>query len=290
MKEVCDLHAEAFSGAEFLHGPVALVEPDYPVLIFMATDEAGPGLRRLAADIATRARPCSPPNRARCIPAGCRHCGRPGRCRCNLPDTRASRLAVHLAARRGTDADRRATCRRSPAQDDRGRARRGRQHNGPLRPPMAGAEWSGSMAPGRHAVAADRFDGRLRRDAAVLIEGTDIAAVVPRRELPAGLAVRQNAGRRVAGARLHRHPGQWRRRRAVQRRADSEGIAAIAAAHRRFGTTALLPTLITDTADKMAPPMRAVAARWPPRMPGVLGIHLEGPFLSPERPGCTIRR
>ena len=49
------------------------------------------------------------------------------------------------------------------------------------------------MAPGRHAVAAEFvFDGaELRRDAAIVIEGTDIAAVVPRRELPAGLAVRQ---------------------------------------------------------------------------------------------------
>jgi glucosamine--fructose-6-phosphate aminotransferase (isomerizing) len=48
LKENCNLHAEAFSGAEFVHGPVALVEPDYPILMFMPTDEAAAGLRDLA--------------------------------------------------------------------------------------------------------------------------------------------------------------------------------------------------------------------------------------------------
>jgi glutamine---fructose-6-phosphate transaminase (isomerizing) len=51
LKEVANLHAEAFSGAEVLHGPVALVEPDYPVLMFTPCDETAPGLRRLAADL-----------------------------------------------------------------------------------------------------------------------------------------------------------------------------------------------------------------------------------------------
>jgi glutamine---fructose-6-phosphate transaminase (isomerizing) len=51
LKETSNLHAEAFSGAEFLHGPVALVEPSYPVLLFMPTDEAADGLRALAADL-----------------------------------------------------------------------------------------------------------------------------------------------------------------------------------------------------------------------------------------------
>jgi glucosamine--fructose-6-phosphate aminotransferase (isomerizing) len=52
LKEIANRHAEAFSGAEFLHGPVALVEPRYPILMFMPGDEAGDGLWRLAADLA----------------------------------------------------------------------------------------------------------------------------------------------------------------------------------------------------------------------------------------------
>jgi glucosamine--fructose-6-phosphate aminotransferase (isomerizing) len=52
LKEVANLHAEAFSGAEFLHGPVALVSTHYPILVFMPTDAAADGLRRLATDLA----------------------------------------------------------------------------------------------------------------------------------------------------------------------------------------------------------------------------------------------
>ncbi len=51
LKETCHLHAEAFSGAEFLHGPVALVSSRYPVLMFMPTDEAAAGMAGLAADL-----------------------------------------------------------------------------------------------------------------------------------------------------------------------------------------------------------------------------------------------
>jgi glucosamine--fructose-6-phosphate aminotransferase (isomerizing) len=51
LKETCSLHAEAFSGAEFLHGPVALVSPLYPVLMFMPTDAAAQGMRQLAAEL-----------------------------------------------------------------------------------------------------------------------------------------------------------------------------------------------------------------------------------------------
>ena len=72
-----------------------------------------------------------------------------------------------------------------------------------------------------------------------------------------------------------------------------EGIAAIAAAHRRFGTTALLPTLISDTPRDDARGQRRGTDRLA-RDPGVLGIHFEGPFLSPASAGvhdpAMIRR
>ncbi len=51
LKETCDLHAEPFSGAEFLHGPIALVSNRYPILMFMPTDQAAAGLHSLAADL-----------------------------------------------------------------------------------------------------------------------------------------------------------------------------------------------------------------------------------------------
>jgi glucosamine--fructose-6-phosphate aminotransferase (isomerizing) len=51
LKETSNFHAEAFSGAEFVHGPIALIEASYPVLLFMPTDQAADGLRELAADL-----------------------------------------------------------------------------------------------------------------------------------------------------------------------------------------------------------------------------------------------
>jgi glucosamine--fructose-6-phosphate aminotransferase (isomerizing) len=51
LKETCNLHAEAFSGAEFLHGPVALAAARYPIVMFMPNDQAAPGMRQLAADL-----------------------------------------------------------------------------------------------------------------------------------------------------------------------------------------------------------------------------------------------
>jgi glucosamine--fructose-6-phosphate aminotransferase (isomerizing) len=51
LKETCNLHAEAFSGAEFLHGPVALAAARYPILMLLPTDQAAPGMRQLAADL-----------------------------------------------------------------------------------------------------------------------------------------------------------------------------------------------------------------------------------------------
>jgi len=51
LKETCNLHAEAFSGPEFQHGPISLVSPLYPIMLFMPTDAAAMGLRDLAADL-----------------------------------------------------------------------------------------------------------------------------------------------------------------------------------------------------------------------------------------------
>jgi len=51
LKETCNLPAEAFSGAEFLHGPVALVSARYPALMLMPNDAAAPGMQQLAANL-----------------------------------------------------------------------------------------------------------------------------------------------------------------------------------------------------------------------------------------------
>lgn len=60
------------------------------------------------------------------------------------------------------------------------------------------------------------------------------------------------------------------------------GLQAIVAAHRATGTTACLPTLITDNEKVMREGIDAVAAAMAQKLPGILGMHLEGPHLSPE--------
>ncbi len=64
-----------------------------------------------------------------------------------------------------------------------------------------------------------------------------------------------------------------------------DGVRRIAQAHRRFGTTGMLPTLISDDAAVMRKAVDAVAQAIAQRVPGILGIHLEGPFLSRPKKG-----
>jgi N-acetylglucosamine-6-phosphate deacetylase len=129
------------------------------------------------------------------------------------------------------------------------------------------------------------FDGAaLRRNCAVIVEQGCIAALLPRGDVPRDLAT-------------HALPeGAWLAPGFIDVQVNGggdvlfnnapspDGIAAIAAAHRRFGTTALLPTLITDSDDKMIAAREAVETAMATQ-PGVLGIHFEGPFLSPEKSG-----
>lgn len=64
-----------------------------------------------------------------------------------------------------------------------------------------------------------------------------------------------------------------------------ETIAAIGRAHRQFGTTGFLPTLISDDSAKIAAAMDAGRTAIAGGIPGVLGVHIEGPFLNPTKKG-----
>jgi len=136
-----------------------------------------------------------------------------------------------------------------------------------------------------HAVLAHRvFDGRRwHNDAAVLIEDGHIRGLAapgevpgdwPQRWLPGGallapgfIDLQVNGG---GGILLNDDP-------------TPEGMRSIARAHRRYGTTACLPTLITDSRQQTQAAI--AAARTAAGNDGVLGLHLEGPFISPARPG-----
>ncbi len=69
-----------------------------------------------------------------------------------------------------------------------------------------------------------------------------------------------------------------------------DGIEDIAGAHRQFGTTGFLPTLISDRLSVVNRGIRAVADAIDRGVAGVLGIHIEGPFVSETRRGVHDRR
>jgi N-acetylglucosamine-6-phosphate deacetylase len=146
-----------------------------------------------------------------------------------------------------------------------------------------------------HAIAADVvFDGdAVRERHAVIIAGEHIVGVMPRSDVPRSLPMDEMP------------EGAWLAPGFIDVQVNGggdvlfnneptvEAIATIATAHRRFGTTALLPTFITDRPDKMAAAIAAVEQAAAIH-PAILGIHLEGPFLSPDKPGvhdpAAIRR
>ena len=66
---------------------------------------------------------------------------------------------------------------------------------------------------------------------------------------------------------------------------DVAALRRIGEAHRKFGTTGFLPTLISDDAARMREAIAATDAAIAQGVPGVLGIHLEGPYLAPARKG-----
>ncbi len=66
----------------------------------------------------------------------------------------------------------------------------------------------------------------------------------------------------------------------------ADAARAIAEAHARHGCTAILPTFITGTRDGMAQALLAVRIALADRVPGIAGLHLEGPFLSRARKGA----
>lgn len=134
------------------------------------------------------------------------------------------------------------------------------------------------------------IDGRILGDAgwvdghALIVDGGKIAAIVPQDTLPADLARQGVAGQFIVpgfidlqvngggGVLFNDAP-------------NVDAVAAIAAAHHPYGTTALLPTLISDDLPTIAAGVGAVETAIARGTPGVVGIHIEGPFVNPARRG-----
>ena len=123
---------------------------------------------------------------------------------------------------------------------------------------------------------------------AVVVDASRIVDVLPetktgaaqRRDLGGGLLapgfidVQVNGG---GGALLNDNP-------------SVDTVRTIATAHRRFGTVGMLPTVITDAPQVIARAVTSVARAMAEGVPGVLGIHIEGPFLDAARKGAHAAR
>src|SRR6202165_3305790 len=138
------------------------------------------------------------------------------------------------------------------------------------------------------AISADRiFDGyRWHHRAVILIDRGVVQCIAPRESagdwptevMPPGtmlapgfIDLQVNGG---GGILLNDQP-------------TPDAMHAIAQAHRRYGTTSCLPTLISDTRAKAI--VAIAAAKSLAGRDGILGLHLEGPFISPRRPGIHRR-
>ncbi len=138
---------------------------------------------------------------------------------------------------------------------------------------------------GPSAISADRiFDGQRWHDnALIVIDRGMVQCIAPRRQsagewpidvMPPGtllapgfIDLQVNGG---GGVLLNDDP-------------TLDAMRAIARAHRKYGTTSCLPTLISDTRAKATAAI--AAAKLLDGSDGILGLHLEGPFISPSRPG-----
>jgi N-acetylglucosamine-6-phosphate deacetylase len=130
------------------------------------------------------------------------------------------------------------------------------------------------------------LDGRLVEGRAVLLQDERIAAVV------------EPSDARCRGAQPHDLAGALLLPGFIDVQVNGGGgilfndaptvdsIRAIGEAHRRFGTTAFLPTLISDDIPAIRRAIAAVRSAIEQRVPGVIGIHIEGPFINAERRGA----
>jgi len=139
----------------------------------------------------------------------------------------------------------------------------------------------------RFALTGARiFDGETLQDvmAAVITDGM-IEALMPADRLGHGIATVYLEGGVLApgfiDAQVNGGDGVL-----INENPSVAGIRHMAQAYRRFGTTSLLPTVITDETAIILKAAHAVAAARREGVPGILGIHIEGPFLDPRRAGA----
>jgi N-acetylglucosamine-6-phosphate deacetylase len=130
------------------------------------------------------------------------------------------------------------------------------------------------------------FDGeRFHDDKALVVADGRVETIAPLNDLPEGDPIELDGGILSAGfidAQVNGGGG-----RMLNDEPSPASMYTIAAGHRPYGTTSLLPTLITDTAGATAAAIDA-AKQAVHENRGVAGLHLEGPHLAPARKGAHL--
>ncbi len=147
---------------------------------------------------------------------------------------------------------------------------------------MTGSKTSDAIA----LAGADIFDGQdLHQGLALVVEPGSVSGLFAQSNLPDHIETLELRGGTLVpgfidlqvngggGVLLNEQP-------------TLSGIETICKAHRPFGTTALLPTLITDTPEITQRAIEAGIAATEKNVPGFLGLHLEGPHLARAKKGA----
>lgn len=132
---------------------------------------------------------------------------------------------------------------------------------------------------------ADIFDGSRLGPGALLIEDGRIAALLPAEAtVPGARRVALDGGTLAPGfvdLQINGGGGVM-----LNDAPDVATLATMAEAHAGLGSLTILPTLITDTPALTAAAVAAVEAAVRQGVPGIAGLHLEGPHLSLARKGA----
>jgi len=130
------------------------------------------------------------------------------------------------------------------------------------------------------------FDGdQLHSGLAVVLEDNRVVALLPEHDIPEAIDASWDLEGKILAPGLIDIQVNGGGGVMFNSAPTVETIRCIGAAHRRFGTTGFLPTLISSDFDTMQQAIEAVGQAIAEGVPGVLGIHLEGPYLNADKRG-----
>ncbi len=123
---------------------------------------------------------------------------------------------------------------------------------------------------------------------ALWLEAGKIRAILPDSEVPDGVAVRDMAGAWLVPGfvdfQLYGGSTGF-----LTRDGSVEALTNMYQTHRQDGTTTIVPTVYSTTEERILAAVEAIKSYWQAGLPGVAGLHVEGPFISHGQARCAQR-